>query len=564
MSGLKNVLGNVYGDPDDRPTQPDLDDVQDSIDALAESVDPASETADEPAHDEPSALDALDDWIDDLDDGSYESDDTSPGVDDDPLAAFAEPALDDVDDVGSVDDLSVASDDDPWAMIDGISDDLGSSDLDDSAGGGDPSIEDLPSSVDQTSTDSNTTAETSDDWLSVVDGGDAGDDWMSEYDDVGSGGESPSEDVPMVGFEDFELDTGDDEVKPTDTTQIAAALAADATDDAAPAGEEAWLDDLFTVDDPADEPAADAAPISPSMDETTDELSSFAEQLADTNVPEAAPTPAFDDDAQDLLGSVTAAINTPAPAPTLAPAAAPGGFDTGWNRADDDILPAGGGGGRGRKKRGRKDDVAIEIDTHQLDRLAALPTPPNAAPETIGAPAATMTMQPPPMGAPNAGMAPLAPPVGMVPPPPPGAPADLTASGLDGALQADDPVHLFAPDADLDEAAGKRGRRGRKAKAPKEPKAKKAKKESKKGRRGRKGDDGNDAALMAQVDAAIASQAAPAPMAPQVVPTDGFWGETVTPAAAPVEPQQMAGMADPLDVELLQPPTSFDPGPVID
>jgi len=34
MSGLENVLGNVYGDADDRPKKSDLSDVQDSIDAL--------------------------------------------------------------------------------------------------------------------------------------------------------------------------------------------------------------------------------------------------------------------------------------------------------------------------------------------------------------------------------------------------------------------------------------------------------------------------------------------------------------------------------------------------
>ena len=33
---------------------------------------------------------------------------------------------------------------------------------------------------------------------------------------------------------------------------------------------------------------------------------------------------------------------------------------------------------KSKKKRRGKDDVAIEIDTHQLDRLASLPTPPTA------------------------------------------------------------------------------------------------------------------------------------------------------------------------------------------
>ena len=637
MSGLKNVLGNVYGDPDDRPTQPDLDDVQDSMDALTESVDATDESAAPQPETTESALDELDGWVDGLEQASEPAataaveSEPAPAEDDldDPLAAFAEPTVDATgDDFDFTEDLPFdsASDDDPWAMIDG----------DDDSPADDGHDAELSSTTDQTSAAPETA--TTDSWLDVVDGGDADDDdWMNEYQDADVVHEDAPETTDDLGPADvveFELETGDT----PDTDQISAALEAavagatdvatpasettdEPTHDDAPEGEDAWLDDLFSIDEEMAEPAApvDDTGVIP----VADDADALVEAISDP-----APTTAemlVTDEVTHDLGSVTAAISAPAPEPTFTPTTAPSGFEHGWNRTDDDILPQAGGGGRGKaktkskKKRRGKDDVAIEIDTHQLDRLASLPTPPtaedtdpDAQPALSDETAVVDDTEFAPMDlelggdspAPAMHDAPLQSHESMLgfvtPPSADFTTPDLTASDLEGSLEADDPVHLFAPDAELDEAAAAgRGRRGRRAKkvkqpkaekeprakrerAPKEPKAEKepkakrgrgnkepkapkepkAKRESKRGRRRKAEADDTDAALMAQVDAAIATHAANS-TAMDVAADDDFWGDAATTAAS-VDPAPMHGVADPLDVELIQPPTSYDPGPVLD
>lgn len=692
MSGLKNVLGNVYGDPDDRPNTPGLDDVQDSMDALLESTDgaeaPAPDDAvsdgavsdgavfdeavsddavsDEAVSDEAvsdagsSALDALDSWIEDFDDAP-DFDDTTESVaddavdhDDDPLAAFVEENFADTDasaDTAVSADTDVAADtgfsgvesfeatdfgpdadfmpvesagdmpiddDDPWAAIDAFDADAPAGDAtvaeashpaeeisaDDHLDFFETDVDDPSQADDQVSDGAN-----GENWLASVDGSESGDDWMNDYDDetgfTGGDAMSLSADDDAETGDDSELDDAMADLHQAVSEADSVAVVDPNT--AADEGEDAWLDDLFSLDDAAVGDAADdeTAQVAATNGVESDEPV-VHEPSGEASAVAASPASgSFDDnDTTHDLAAVTRAIH--APAPTAAPAFDPSqesDLHSGWARIDDDILPQKSSGRR--RKRGT-DDVAIEIDTQQLDRLdtsATVPMPEPAAAHTDPAitptPALdelessiTASTEESPVdrtldqqifgdqtfdtafgdeaGASMNLSVPL-----------PEAP-DLSAEMLTGQLSADDPVHLFSPDDDLEAAAeGRKGRRGRKSKepkaaraprskkvkAPKEPRAKKVKEpkeaKAKRGRRAKKDDDdaGANDALLAQVDAAIASQLP----ATAVAAGDDFWGDTGSPVAPTVDPTPMGhDVADPLDVELVQPPSGFDPGPVLD
>ena len=116
MSGLNDVLGNVYGTAADKPQETNLEDVKESMDALLEHADksmdaPASESTTDVSEAEPSAapeqpeaFDALpaeisDDWVpggeDPIDDDLFSADEEIGFDDDSAFVGSATPEVDD-------------------------------------------------------------------------------------------------------------------------------------------------------------------------------------------------------------------------------------------------------------------------------------------------------------------------------------------------------------------------------------------------------------------------------------------------------------------------------------
>ena len=547
MSGLKNVLGNVYGDSADRPQNAKLDDVKESMDALLEH---AEEAIDEPfsiddldASDKPSPT-AL---VEELDDVEESDDLDEPEATYDP---FADEMMAGDDDVAFEESHVDGGDpDDPWALIDDALDETP-----DEA----PVAEAVAEVVADTEPVNITPAPTVDQpsadpsWLEGVDADESGDDWLNEYDETGWTGttdtdeldeldEAPDPTQEPTGFDDLEIDV-------PAPAAVAAVPQADAP--VLDEEEEAWLDDLFTV--AADE-SSDAEPTDTLDDEESDpewvepgpavvQAAAPAAHIPPYTAPEPVQVPHF------TPPTAVPFAAGPLPAPT-------GGFHAGWARLDDDILPSK-KAGRSRRKSGP--EIAIEVDTAHLNRGVSHDSKfigPSSS-ETFSTVA--LAPIPAPIPAMHPGMASL-------------------PTQANGPLDASDPVHLFAPDEEL-EAASKKGRRLKKApkaekiRAEKAPRAEKIKGKGLGGRsRGRKNNDGNldSDMLLAQVDAAIAQTARTQTAHAQVSPVasgDDFWADT--PAAPVTEPQgPLTGLADPLAAETIQPPAppafGMDPGPVL-
>ncbi len=543
MSGLKNVLGNVYGDPDDRPKKANLDDVQESMDALTERADEA----------EPASEDAL------LDGSEHDS---------------------------------------PWAMLDEL-----------------PDLNENPAPVDEpaaTKLDGQEvapdapTTETS--WLSDVQADGSSEDWLNDYDDSGWTGSKQDETPPtniddsdgvdeLANFDFASIEDSTDEASVEDLRHGAAGDASSSTaesftellasgdsaessatdtDDLDP-DQEAWLDDLFSLDDNSEDVSApridEAASLAPSALDAVSAMYSASDQKSDAH--------------SDTTS--TATIEPPA-----------GGFYSGWARIDDDILPQ---KKSGRRSGGKKAEVAIAPDSQLMaqdhsiadDTQSLSDEPPLASSDHSQLVEANFenalleeftddlfTDEPSETG--SQLHEPAA--VGLEAPS-----FDQPLLQSDEELDATDAVHLFAHDEALEEAATAGGRRKARKEAAKQAKADKlaraqAKKDSakqakaekamskketaKKVSRARKSrgkknkDDSNDEALRAQVDAALAAQVA----TDTDLEVDDFWTDSADVPAAEITPSAPAGMADPLDTELVSPPPApvegFDPDPVLD
>ncbi|MCP4961557.1 MAG: hypothetical protein GY925_20105 [Actinomycetia bacterium] len=429
MSGLNDVLGNVYGTAEDKPQKPDLEDVKSSMEALLDDADrsfdaptpepveteaPEAATPIETVPD--AALEELDEWIDQEegdgdpfgtestyveDDLEFEFDDTPAVAPDTEIEAVGVPDQPD-------DDLT----DDFFANFEPTDDD-------DLAESDDPTQEsDLGVS-----------------WLTDVDGSEQDDDWLNDLVDddepttATNSAATELDDTPELATESFDDPNGyedDDRLGDLDDTPELAAESFDdpnsfeddseladfdfggsASDtseavesggplDASPLdasvedllddGDEAWLDDLFAIDG---ETATDPAPITSAPDSEM-----IARPALELEIPA--------DEARDVAPengdttSSTSAIIHPTPEPNLPPPLDTGGLDLGaqgggavdetamqepdrafappihfggWARIDDDILPSKATKGRRRSKKNQ--DVAIHIDTSQIDLASA-------------------------------------------------------------------------------------------------------------------------------------------------------------------------------------------------
>jgi len=576
MSGLKNVLGNVYGDPNDRPKKANLDDVKESMDALTEHADEA----------EPASEDTL------LDGSEHDS---------------------------------------PWAMLDELPD------LNENPA---PVDEPTATKLDdqEVAPDAPEAPTTEASWLSDVQADGNSEDWLNDYDDSGWTGskqdETPTTDIDdstevdeLANFDFASIEDSTDEASVEDLrhrsvgeasssaaesfTELPASgesaeSSATDTDDLDP-DQEAWLDDLFSLDDDSEDKAANDQGSSKVDDVDTASSDTAPVRSVDATAPVMDETSSLAPSSLDAVSAMYAASDQKSKphsdttsTATIDPPA--GGFYSGWARIDDDILPQ---KKSGRRRGGKKTEVAIAPDS----QLTAQSQNHSIAPDmqSLSADASLAPSDQSQLVEANFESALLEDFTDdlFTDEPSETAPQlhEPAVEGLevpsfeqpllqsDQELDAADAVHLFAHDEALEEAATAGGRRKARKEAAKQAKAEKtaqakakkqaakqakaekamskketAKKASgdRKGRGKKNKDDSNDEALRAQVDAALAAQVA----TNTGLGTDDFWTDSADVPAAEVAPSAPAGMADPLDTELVSPPPApdegFDPDPVLD
>ncbi|NOX28947.1 MAG: hypothetical protein GXP35_02675 [Actinobacteria bacterium] len=572
MSGLKNVLGNVYGDPDDRPNKANLDDVKESMDALTEHADDGEPALPGGSEESPWAM--LDE-LPDLNQSPAPADESAATKPDREEIATEEPATED-----------------SWlpdVQVDGLSEDW-LNDYDDSGWTGSKQDETPATNAD----DANDVDELANfDFASIEHPTDEASVEDLRHRSVGETSSAAAESFTEVS------DSGNSDE-----------LSASDTDDLDP-DQEAWLDDLFSLDDDSEDETAE--------DQSSSKVDDVESAIHDTRPAQSTDTvaPVMDETASlastglDAISAIYSASDQKSrphsdTTSTIDPPA--GGFYRGWARTDDDILPQKKSGRRGAKKTevsvipdpqqtAQSQNHSISDDMQSLSVEAPLASGDhpqlveanfeNAAVEEFtdlftddlftDAPreAAPQLDEPDAEGLEMPGF-------------------DQPLLQSDEELDESDAVHLFAHDEALEEAATAGGRRKARKEAAKQAKTDeaaqakvnkeaakeaktdkaalaKAKKEAKNASRGRKGrgkknknDNNDDEALRAQVDAALAAQVA----TNTGLSADDFWTDSAAVPAAEVTPSAPAGMADPLDTELVSPPPApvegFDPDPVLD
>lgn len=354
MSGLGNVLGNVYGDANDRPKKSDLSDVQDSMDALADvapdesSTEPdssesdsafsASDSAHDAAVEETPALDELSEWVEET--GS-----------DDSTHQFGPDA-----DIFESDGLTFLDTDDesPFETAEPF-------DVDPAAAAPEESA------IDSDVIDPEDHSPVRATWLDDLDEpeGSETEDW------IGSLPEGAAEEDASTGTVSSLVDSvddapGHDSEGPNDSqpeTDEATAAIFEATEEATELDteDEQWLDDLFGVEQPEANAndaskAAHEAPVgatdTPSShgvleDEQADSVGADASGPIDADLADLVSnintdTPSLIE-VQDSTSAATTAVENP-------PAVAVGAD---WIRSDDDILPT--------KVRGMRRSKQIEL-----------------------------------------------------------------------------------------------------------------------------------------------------------------------------------------------------------
>jgi len=392
MSGLENVLGNVYGNKDDQPQETDLNDVQESMDALAEATDPEEPEASE-------ALDELSEWIGFNDD----SDDTASETGAPEDTASETGAL--------LDTASIDEDDDDIFATDSFAFLEEDSDADSSA---DDTADEHPapeSSAPESSAaeDLEAVAEPEGSghsragWLDDLDDveDESAPNWMDELteDQVSPEHGSESNDTtsaePERGSPIESSNEGEDfeDAGPT-LDDLAAASAPEAP--AEPVSpmppedqDEQWLDDLFTTDlgdDPdAAAVAASTMPIS-AEDAQTDEQAQPVPDAVPLDT-DGASARATESDSSRTVPVADIAVNTDvtpawaqlqattaeASASAAGIAAATPGTTSGaalagdWIRSDDDILPA---RGRGKRRKQTLDIAELAPDQDPIELFA--------------------------------------------------------------------------------------------------------------------------------------------------------------------------------------------------
>jgi len=357
MSGLENVLGNVYGNKDDQPQKTDLDDVQESMDALVEINDPDG-VSDMDESEDPTAstaLDELSDWI-----GAPP--DTVAADDDDQENIFA------TDNIGFLDE-----------------------DSDEVPSQADPGDEHSSSKLEDIGAEDETAGHSRAEWLDNLDDieGESGQNWMDDLteDHVHTEPEAESSAETSVGPErsDPLESTSEEEdledLGPTLNDLMAASAPAPAADPEADPGlpaddqDEQWLDDLFSTDlaDGPDTDFVDTATMQPPTDEQSAPLPD--EMLLDGVGSSTPPAMSHSSDSTSIAGIPVTNEETPAwaqlqattaeasaTAAGMATAGATSGVALGadWIRSDDDILPA-----RGRGKRRKQTLDIVELGPEQ-------------------------------------------------------------------------------------------------------------------------------------------------------------------------------------------------------
>lgn len=356
MSGLENVLGNVYGNKDDQPQKTDLDDVQESMDALVEINDPDG-VSDMDESEDPTAstaLDELSDWI-----GAPP--DTVAADDDDQENIFA------TDDIGFLDE-----------------------DSDEVPSQADQGDEHSSSKLEDIGAEDETAGHSRAGWLDDLDDieGESGQNWMDDLteDHVHTEPEAESSAETSAGPErsDPLESTSEEDLEdlgPTLNDLMAASAPAPAADPQADPGlpaddqDEQWLDDLFSTDlaDGPDTDFVDTATMQPPTDEQSAPLPD--EMLLDGVGSSTPPAMSHSSDSTSIAGIAVTNEETPAwaqlqattaeasaTAAGMATAGATSGVALGadWIRSDDDILPA-----RGRGKRRKQTLDIVELGPEQ-------------------------------------------------------------------------------------------------------------------------------------------------------------------------------------------------------
>jgi len=418
MSGLGNVLGNVYGDANDRPKKSDLSDVQDSMDALVEVPTDELESTAEPTEaseadaEETPALDELSEWIGD--EVSADSEDQF-GPQESIFETDGMTFLDSEDDPPFGNDNSFEAEN-PFESDNTMLE----TDVEESQ-------TEVPASPSATSDDE---APQRADWLDELDGA-SGADWI--------------ESLPEGSAEEPEPDSSSDadaalDEAPAQETAVTASLELESddagtseADTALESQDEQWLDDLFGADD-VESPDSDATEASVPTAEPASPAADASAPSLDTADAPATPEP-VQDDISDLahgVGNGTPSLmelqdaTAGAMVAALSPQTASVGAD--WIRSDDDIIPS-------RSKRMRR-SKSLEI----------------APAISLAAPmAGALDQSTEPFIAPDVHM-----------------PSSTTDVAQPSTPSADDPIALFSPVDDSEaQPTGRFARKGRKSKKSK-------------------------------------------------------------------------------------------------
>ena len=385
MSGLENVLGNVYKNADDEPRRPSMDDVRDSLDALAEEAESRSRG---PRSDPDDTTTSGPDDHGDETPGAEDVTTSAPGPDQDPDDE-SEPGVNDWMST-AIDALTESEMPEPADLFDHVSDPR----TDD----GEPRAREPLAAERSTGTGEGPptwlqSAESADeaDWLSALEethvpSQDTDDDQALQTLGITTTNDEPPEpqDGPELSDDDQALQTlGITTTNQPPEPQDGPELSDDEFSELLAETDDTWLDELFEVPGNDHQPHPDPQAPATGDESSPSDPTGLGLTRGDSD-PELAPADSPPEEATDPPESTTPVPDVisrqPSPEATadepLRPEPAVETLDIpSWTLSDDDIVPAKRSRGRRRRQESEAEVAQLTDDPIELFSPEAEPEP---------------------------------------------------------------------------------------------------------------------------------------------------------------------------------------------